>query len=293
MDYFLNKTAALFITFFPKKEFINNIQCVLKQVNQVIIIDNTPNNDAYDLLNALSSVNNISIINNNINLGMAKALNQGIEWAIHKNLKWIITFDQDTNITKDFIEDMYKVYKNFPFPEKIAAIGANYFNYNNNQIAEKMEQDKLYAIVKDVITSGCLVNLDITAKIGGFDEKLFIDMVDTEYCLRARQNGYFILMTAKPLMIHSIGNLKKKRFLNFSFFVTNHAPFRRYYIFRNTIYLIKKYFLFDKSWSFLMISNYLPKVFIKACFFEKSKVENFRFIFKGIIHGVLSRFEAN
>jgi rhamnosyltransferase len=39
-----------------------------------------------------------------------------------------------------------------------------------------------------LISSGCVISRAAFAKIGPFDEKLFIDHVDIEYCFRARAN---------------------------------------------------------------------------------------------------------
>ena len=146
--------------------------------------------------------------------------------------------------------------------------------------------------ITDVITSGCLMSIEAFENVGGFCDKLFIDMVDCEYCFRLRQHGYKVLIYTKPLMNHSLGNLQVIEIFGKKIKLFNHSPFRRYFIFRNTIYMLKKYFLFDMQWCIRVIAlNYLPKLFIKACLLEKRRKENFVWIIKGIRDGLLSRFD--
>ena len=97
--------------------------------------------------------------------------------------------------------------------------------------------------VNTLITSGSIINLSIFRKLDGFDENLFIDLVDTDYCFAALKAGYNIVEMSNIFMEHSIGNIVKKKSLK-NFKVTNrslHAPLRIYYMVRNFLYLKKKY----------------------------------------------------
>lgn len=58
------------------------------------------------------------------------------------------------------------------------------------------------------ITSGSLTNLDAWKAIGGFDEKLFIDLVDTEYDIRALMKGYCSYRINTVVLTHEIGHIE-------------------------------------------------------------------------------------
>ncbi len=63
-----------------------------------------------------------------------------------------------------------------------------------------------------MITSGSFVQLDILREIGGFKDELFIDSVDDEYCMRARDHGFAIIEATAFGTEHKIGAPRIVRF---------------------------------------------------------------------------------
>ena len=85
-------------------------------------------------------------------------------------------------------------------------------------------------------------------EIGGFDESLFIDCVDTDYVARARACNWLAIPISDAVIDHKIGDsiplkigkrqLKRNgRLLTLSY----HAPFRTYYTMRNQLRLLGRY----------------------------------------------------
>ncbi|MEP6466980.1 MAG: hypothetical protein ABJB05_11780, partial [Parafilimonas sp.] len=100
-----------------------------------------------------------------------------------------------------------------------------------------------YAKVKFLITSGSVINLNLFQQVGDFDEKLFIDFVDTEYCFRSIQKGFKVIAFSNIYMHHNIGESIEKYSLKTlkktsRFF---HSSTRLYYMTRNFHYLNSKY----------------------------------------------------
>ena len=87
-----------------------------------------------------------------------------------------------------------------------------------------------------VISSGTMVKSEVFSVVGLMDEKLFIDYVDTEWCLRCAKHGISIRVDPSIVMIHSIGDYSIKLF---SFNIPIHSPVRRYYRIRNSLYLLR------------------------------------------------------
>jgi len=56
-----------------------------------------------------------------------------------------------------------------------------------------------------LLSSGSLVPLDVIDKVGGMEEELFIDQVDTEWCLRARSMGYRVFGAFGAILEHRLG----------------------------------------------------------------------------------------
>ena len=147
--------------------------------------------------------------------------------------------------------------------------------------------------VNAVITSGALLNLDIWKKLGGFDQKLFIDEVDHEYCYRAKQQGFEIKQFKNIYFEHQFGKskiagyfgliAKKSRII--------HSPVRVYFMVRNYLYIRKKYKAglqkeFQKRDSEVL--NFLKN----NLFFSGNFFKNFTSIAKGYLDYKKGNFSA-
>ena len=295
-DY--EQLCVLIVTFFPEEKTLQNIRRMEEcwPELQIVVVDNTiPSGQASEpkLFQELSFHHpKVHTIRNQANFGIATAMNQGAEYAIRQGLRWMVTLDQDTELDPDYFSELDNVLKTRASDVPTAVIGVNYHNLVTGKPGEPILNSGRCHEVRDVITSGSLVSLDAYRSIGGFLDKLFIDMVDTEYCFRARKAGFAILFISRPLMRHALGLKETVCWLGRSFTFSTHPPFRHYFIFRNTIFMVKEYFWSDFSWSLKMICKYLPKVFIKAML-GRTRQESIGRIVCGIRDGLLSDFGHN
>ena len=93
-----------------------------------------------------------------------------------------------------------------------------------------------YAHVKTCITSGCFSNIEAWRVIDGYDESMFIDSVDFDFCYRIRKKGYGVIQVKNVQLLHELGNSKMRKFIFWSIDVTSHSAFRKYYIAKNNVY---------------------------------------------------------
>ena len=78
--------------------------------------------------------------------------------------------------------------------------------------------------------------------VGKFNEKYFIDYVDTEFQERVIRKGYRIFRVERALLYHEVGHLEKHRFLFWNVLCSNHSAFRRYFQVRNRLAFKMKYY---------------------------------------------------
>jgi len=98
-------------------------------------------------------------------------------------------------------------------------------------------------------TSGSLMPMWAFEECGWFREELFIDQVDFEYCLRLRARGYQIAECEGATLLHTLGAPKIYSLFGRRLFgTTNHSAARRYYLARNRIWLLKKYWGLYPYW---------------------------------------------
>jgi len=67
--------------------------------------------------------------------------------------------------------------------------------------------------VSFLINSMSLWRLDALRRIGPYDERLAVDHIDTDYCLRASALGYRLMLNPAVAFEHAIGARRKYRFL--------------------------------------------------------------------------------
>lgn len=180
------------------------------------------------------------------NYGIAKAQNVGIDYALSQNASEVVFFDQDSVITDpEFIHKLYN-----PILHNITKITAPIFidnvkgftypiveiTMNGGRIKHypKMTSEEFF--VNNVISSGTMVDAKTLKQVGKMLEPLFIDYVDTEWCLRANSKGFKVLIVTSAKMAHSIGD---KTLKIGNFYIPKHSPSRRYYRIRNSFYLLR------------------------------------------------------
>ncbi|WP_324035473.1 glycosyltransferase family 2 protein [Aeromonas caviae] len=230
------------------------------------------------------------------NYGIAKAQNIGIKYALKQNAKAIIFFDQDSSIKDEsFIRKLYQ-----PILDKKAYITAPVFTdlargfiYSIVDIDKHGRRTKYYPAIGDapfkvssVISSGTMVEAQAITEIGDMVDELFIDYVDTEWCLRAYSKGFDILVIPNARMIHSIGD---KTFKLGAFYVPKHSPFRRYYRLRNAFYLLRQ----DHIPKRLAYREIAFAVIHQVILIAVSKGERLAYLssfYSGLRDGILGRF---
>ncbi len=106
-----------------------------------------------------------------------------------------------------------------------------------------------------LINSMSVWRLAALQRIGPFNEALGIDHVDTEYCLRARREGYSLFVNGSFEFAHSIGQRRKYRFLGMQLQAGGHLPDRRFLIGRNTVWLARRWWWREPAFAALCIAR--------------------------------------
>lgn len=207
-----------------------NIAAIIKQVQILYLQDNGSANIS-DVEKIIAETSSIVLLRNPKNKGIAWALNALCKRAESDDFQWILTLDQDSVCPQNMIA-LYKEY--LPIADMLCPkiVDRNYGVLDGN--SENVET------VDKCITSGCLLRLSSWRKLRGFDEKMFIDGVDFEFCYRMKKSGMNILRVNDVVLSHEIGNITVRHFLGFRVIVKNHSPFRKYYIAKNIIYVARK-----------------------------------------------------
>ena len=278
--------CAVFVSYNPEKTFVDNINQLIDQVSEVLIIDNNSSRDSKLWFKELDKHPKIKIIYNESNLGIATALNQGVSYAIKSSYEWLVTFDQDTPISDGFIDSLFVCYDSVLSKQDVAIIAPMYIiDLPTN---DHLVNTNCYRYVKSTLTSGSLMKISAVKNIGLFDEDLFIDWVDHEYCMKARAAKYTIVQSTHTFLTHAPGDLQQHILFNLRVHTSNHSTLRRYYMYRNRVICYKRYFVFDPAFIFYDFLVGLNEL-IKMIFFEEKKVSKTLMVLTGIKDGIFNK----
>ncbi|MFI8010767.1 glycosyltransferase family 2 protein [Acinetobacter sp. ABJ_C4_1] len=239
---------SVIVTFNPSENIFLLVRELAEQNVLPIIVDNGSKDFNFsDLIDNP----NICFIGLDNNLGIASAQNIGIKKALELGAEYILFFDQDSVIYDGFVRDIVDDYQLILRENsKIGAIGPRFIDGKNNFYYKAISISKYGLRVKYnvseitkpfnsilLISSGSLISVNTLKKVGLMKDKYFIDYVDTEWCMRSEALGYKNYMSSKAIMRHTIGdNIKQTKY----FTMPIHSSFRRYYIIRNSFYMLKE-----------------------------------------------------
>lgn len=244
--------CAVIVTFNPDLDlFLRQLMSFLKQVDFIVVVDNDSKN--IDQIEALLNSNELKyilescLLKNASNVGLGKAQNDGIKLAVSKSATHVLLFDQDSVLNEGFVEGLIATEASLKKDGlKVAAVGPTYYNELTGEVypitkykgpfIERIQPENVPIQATFLIASGCLISVDVFEKIGYMNEDLFIDYIDVEWSFRAKSKGYGVYATPFAKMSHTIGD---NRTSIFGRSISVHSPLRRYYLFRNSIYMVK------------------------------------------------------
>lgn len=254
---------------------INSILALQDGIN-ILIIDNASDNVA-EICSLIACHDNIGIIKNDKNSGIAYALNQAMHDAENNGFEWVLTCDQDSVLP----ENLLKEYKNVIDKFNVAIVCPKIYDVNANRFIDYKKTDGEFTEVDGCITSGSLVNTMAWKAVCGFDDFMFIDGVDFDFCYRLRAKNYKIIRANNVILEHEIGRSEIRRFFWKKVNVQNHNAFRKYYIMRNRVYCDYKHY---KKCRFITYLYYL-KLKLIIFLYEKEKRKKLKAVRSGFRDG--------
>jgi rhamnosyltransferase len=274
-----DNTCAVIVTYHPGAQLRSRAARIVTQLRRTIIVDNsTRREEAAQLQKMAESDPRFDLVVNSANLGIAEALNIGLERAIDGGAAWVLLLDQDTIPNDDMVTSLCRVYADYPDRERVKLVGSSY-------AASTQCRNQLAVEITCVITSGSLLSTAAFRQAGPFRADFFIDEVDHEYCLRLRRLGWKILLACAPTMQHDVGRSHQRLGLQ----VSEHSPVREYYIIRNRIALLRAYFWSEPAWCFSQTMNTVLHLAATFLLGIGDRSKNARAIALGTWHGIRGR----
>jgi rhamnosyltransferase len=289
--------CAAVVTYFPQPESAAHLTALASQVGRLLIIDNGSSPETLQPIEAAARDVGATVLRLGSNFGIAKALNTGLQLARAQGFRWLATFDQDSHPSAAMLEEMGRALAAYPDRDRVGLIAPVHVDRRAGIVVSdrrREESGPTWHVIRTTMSSGNLVNLEAALAVGGFDDSLFIDYVDNEFCLRLRRRGYRVLEASRAHLSHALGNMELRNFGLLRTGITHHVALRRYYITRNRLLLWRQYWRFEPAWVLRDMRRFLSE-FAGIVFFEKDAAAKVRMTLRGIrdaSQGVRGAFDA-
>ncbi len=274
--------AAVVVLFHPTQEMIDCVLGYAGFLGHVVLVDNTE--PARPV--AFKSIPSVTYLPMGTNRGLGDALNAGVECAAGLGFHSVVLLDQDSVLTRQATAAACAAIAD---DVGIVALRQSLHRERGEAGLQRSDARSGCVDVPVTMTSGSILNVHAYRACGPFDTKLFIDYVDHDYCLRLRRGGYRIVQCLHAALEHELGEPKTVRLAGRSVSFVTHRPFRSYYIVRNGMYVVTRYFTDDPKAAFGVI-KVLFKEFVKAVAFENEKASRLGYMGLGLWHWLFGRY---
>lgn len=248
--------TAVVVIYRPNKEdFLSSLASYVQGLAAVFVLDNSEKIDS-SLIAALSRWPNVHYLSFGQNIGLSRAYNKGIQLSRQIKADWILFMNQDST----FLSNPLSRY------QKAAVEGISLLCPQYNTFKKKAVEKDGTIEISFAQTSGSFLSCKAIDEIGFFDENLFLEWVDVDYCLRLKAIGKRILQVNDIILDHHPGTPRTIHILWKKITYSSYSPLRKYYLIRGALYLRKKYH------NFMIYFKARLKLWIKMYFFREKNI---------------------
>jgi rhamnosyltransferase len=292
--------AAIVVGFHPEPAPINRlIRTLLGECAAIYVMDNGGARDA--IVAATQMEQALHIVDMSANKGVGEALNRGFALAERAGFDFVTTFDQDSNPARGQVDALFRaLHDMLEAGVKIAAVGPRIVDMRSGHTGEHFFRTRSFGwpvasrcssegapVETDfLITSGCLFRVSAFKDVGPFDEGLFVDCTDMEWCFRALERGYSLFGVCRVSMAHELSNGTPTELLGVT--VLGYSAVRRYYYGRNSLHLcLRSRATF--GWRLRILGGIIVRIILLpvASSFARGWSLQWGMLLRGVVHGVI------
>lgn len=249
--------VVLTVTYHPDILLLARQFAALPADAWLIVVDNASYEDEIAAVERLVRARPRStLIRNAANRGLAAALNQGAAHAFEQipEGQYLLLMDQDSVPEPGAVESLLTAYAALRERDpRVACVGPRLVDASTGLphgfhciagwrwVRRYSEAgDRSPIACANLNGSGTLMHADLFRTLGGLDETLFIDHVDTEWSFRVLNKGLLLYGIPWTAFEHGMGERGLKFWLLGWRIWPHRSPQRHYYLFRNALWLMRR-----------------------------------------------------
>lgn len=288
------KLPGILVTYFPDGAIDGRLTALRREVEPLVVVDNTDEPEARETLRRLVVETGAVWLPQSTNRGTAGALNAAFSRLVADGFDATIVFDQDSTPEAGLASALRRCALGRP---RVAVIGSNWRDEARpeapsrhvlrGRLTRQVARADLDGVAF-VIASGSWFSLTAWCEIGPFDEGLFLDLVDTEYCLRAARKGWVLRIAAGARLLHRRGAKVAVSWCGRTWWPANMPPARLHLLARNRVSVLRRYGLREPRWV-CFEGMYTAYLLFCALALEDATGAKLRAMMKGFWDGLLGR----
>lgn len=246
------RVAAVLVLFDQQSCALKKLDVLLARFHHLIVVDNTPT--GFTGLDTLE-LPGLTILRNGNRGLLAGAYNCALD-CLRETPDLLVSHvlflddDSDADAIFSFMTSKFTTY--YLNQSDVAAIAPLYVERETGLPGAHIQLSRwVFKVlprepsapveVAFLINSMSLWRLCVLDEVGPYNESLGLDHIDTEYCLRAQQFGYRLILNPAVRYWHSIGQRKSYTLFGKQLQSGGHDSVRRQAIGRNTVLLAKHF----------------------------------------------------
>jgi rhamnosyltransferase len=252
----IGPVAAVVVAYRPDLNALcRNLTSLAPQVDRrIIIVNGGLDAPAGVLLRAVLGADDVLEISA-VNQGLAAAQNQGIRLAVAAGAGAVLLLDQDSAPTPGMVAALAAALARLQRSGlRPAAVGPSHAAPGRDgghwpgfvrirpwgMARIKATRPEQPVACDFLIASGSLIPVPVIAAVGLMRAELFIDHVDTEWCLRAQAAGYQCYGLEAARLDHQLGERRLRLWAGRWRQIALHRPERYYFMLRNSLWLYRE-----------------------------------------------------
>jgi rhamnosyltransferase len=247
--------AAIIVTYNPDLQRLGMVLDALPVEVRVVVVDNNSAHEEVDEIERLLAVREDALlIRNASNAGLAAAINQGVAALEGEQVEFLLLMDQDSVPRPGALAVLHDAFLQLEADgQAVGCVGPRLMDSATGiehgfhtmrglrwvRVFPKPGESRPVRCA-NLNGSGTLVRSGVFERMGGLDERLFIDHVDTDWSFRVLDAGLVLFGIPNAVFDHSMG----ERGLRFWFIGWRvwpvRSPRRHYFLFRNSVKLMHR-----------------------------------------------------
>ncbi|MBV5274153.1 MAG: glycosyltransferase [Lamprocystis purpurea] len=286
-DIDIAAVAAITVTYNPDLGPLRAQLAALPAESLKILVDNASQPDTLEQIEILAKrTPNTRLLRNTQNLGLAAAVNRGVcaARAHDPRLRLVLLLDQDSEPLPNSIQILVEALDTLERQgEPVGGVGPCLLDVDTGlshgfHQAARWRWKRTYpppgspqpVTCTTLNGSGTLVQIDLFLQLGGLDEALFIDHVDTEWSFRVLAAGFRLWGVPAAVFNHRMGQ-SSIRFWLFGWRVwPSRSPQRHFFLFRNALLLMRRPYI-PRVWKVWALAKLMLTAVVHGLFDDQRR----------------------